>query len=551
MNKNFFAHTRYDIPAGIVVFLVAVPLCLGIALASGAPFFSGMISGIIGGIVIGFLSNSQLSVSGPAAGLTAVVLASISQLGAFETFLLAVVIAGVIQVVLGIVKAGAVANYFPSSVIKGMLTAIGIIIILKQLPHAFGYDKDAEGDMQFLQVDGENTFSGLINSISKIDLGATLICFISLAILILWERPFFKKKLRLLPGGLVAVAVAVLLNELFLKSGNSLGVTNTEQVKHLVSVPVAGSFNEFLGFFTLPDFSQLGNKDVYLVAITLAAVASIETLLCVEAVDKLDPEKRTTSPNRELVAQGVGNMASGLIGGLPVTSVIVRSSANINAQAKTKLSSIFHGVLLLICVTLIPSVLNKIPLSALAAILLMTGYKLCNPSLLKSMIKLGKYQWVPFIVTVVAVVMTDLLTGVGIGLGVSVLALLYGNYKNSYYFHKEAHHEGEAILIHLSEEVSFLNKASIKLTLEHLPENSTVIIDAYDSQYIDHDVLELIRDFKEVKAPLKNITCKTVGFKESYKIANTDNVQSVKEYIPRYHSVIVGDAVKRTPAVSN
>lgn len=550
MNKNIFAHLKNDLPAGIVVFLVAVPLCLGIALASGAPFFSGMIAGIIGGIVIGFMSNSQLSVSGPAAGLAAVVLASINQLGAFETFLLAVFIAGAIQIVLGIVKAGAIANYFPSSVIKGMLTAIGVIIIMKQVPHAFGYDKDAEGDFSFLQTDGENTFSGFINSISKIDMGATMICLISLAILVIWERPFFKKKLRLLPGGLVAVIVAVVLNELLMKSGSPLAVSNTDKVNHLVNVPVAGSFSEFLGFFTLPDFSQLGNIDVYIVALTIAAVASIETLLCVEAVDKLDPEKRTTSPNRELVAQGVGNMASGLIGGLPITSVIVRSSANVNAQAKSKMSTIIHGFLILFCVTLIPFLLNKIPLSALAAILLLTGYKLCNPALFRKMFKLGKYQWVPFVVTVVAIVFTDLLTGVGIGLGVSVLALLYGNYKNSYFFHKEKHQKGEAILIHLSEEVSFLNKASIKLTLEHLPADSTVIIDAYDSQYIDHDVLELIRDFKEIQAPLKNITCKTVGFKETYNIANTDNVQSVKEYIPRYHSVITGRSVNSSPALT-
>lgn len=542
-NKNLFANFKNDLSAGIVVFLVAVPLCLGIALASGAPFFSGMIAGIIGGILIGFLSNSHLSVSGPAAGLAAIVLASINQLGAFETFLLAVLIAGLVQLLLGFLKAGAIANYIPSSVIKGMLTAIGIIIILKQIPHAFGYDKNAEGDLKFLQIDGENTFSGLVNSIGKIDLGATLICLISLAILILWEKPFFKKKLKLLPGGLVAVCVAVVLNEILLTTGSSLAIQNG----HLVKVPVAASFNEFLGFFTMPDFSQWNNPQVYLVALTLAAVASIETLLCIEAVDKLDPEKRSTSPNRELIAQGIGNMTSGLVGGLPITSVIVRSSANVNAQARSKMSTIVHGLLLLVCVSLIPTVLNKIPLASLAAILLMTGYKLCNPALFRKMFGYGKYQWVPFVVTVIAIVFTDLLTGVGIGLGVSILALLYGNYKNSYFFHKEKYKEGETILIHLSEEVSFLNKASIKLTLEHLPPNSTVILDAYDAQYIDHDVLELIRDFKDIQAPLKNIDCKTVGFKDGYKIVNTDNVQSVKDYIPRYHSVLVGEPMKPSP----
>lgn len=541
MNKNIFAYAKRDIPAGIVVFLVAVPLCLGIALASGAPFFSGMIAGIVGGIVIGFLSNSQLSVSGPAAGLTAVVLASITKLGAFETFLLAVVIAGVLQVILSLLKAGTIANYFPGNVIKGMLTAIGIIIILKQIPHAFGYDKDTEGDLAFLQADGDNTFSALLKPFAHIDLGATLICLISLAILILWEKPIIKKHVKLIPGGLVAVITAVLLSE-FVFSRNTILAISSE---HKVNVPVANSVSDFLAFFTLPDFSQFTNPQVYVVAFTLAAVASIESLLCIEAVDKIDPEKRITSTNRELAAQGIGNMISGLIGGLPVTSVIVRSSANVNAHAKSKLSTIFHGILILVSVMFIPSILNKIPLSALAAILLVTGYKLCNPAVFGQMFKNGKYQWVPFAVTVVAIVFTDLLIGVGVGLAVSITAILIGNYKNSYFFHKENHHEGDAILIHLSEEVSFLNKASIRETLDHLPENSTVIIDAYSSHYIDFDVLEIIREFKEQKAPLKNIDCKTVGFKEEYKVANTDNVKSVKEYIPTYHTVLIGDNNKK------
>lgn len=541
MNKNIFAHARRDLPAGIVVFLVAVPLCLGIALASGAPFFSGMIAGIIGGIVIGFISNSPLSVSGPAAGLTAVVLASITKLGAFETFLLAVVLAGVIQIILSLVKAGTIANYFPSNVIKGMLTAIGIIIILKQIPHAFGYDKDSEGDFTFLQTDGENTFSALLQPFTHIDLGATLICLIAVAILILWEKPFIKKHVKLIPGGLVAVVTAVLLSE-FVFSGYSILAIAQE---HKVNVPVAKSFDDFLGFFTFPDFYQITNPEVYITALTLAAVASIESLLCIEAVDKLDTEKRITSTNRELAAQGIGNMLSGLIGGLPVTSVIVRSSANVNAQGKTKLSTIFHGVLILVCVAFIPVVLNKIPLSALAAILLVTGYKLCNPKVFTQMFKNGKYQWVPFVITVAAIVFTDLLTGVGIGLVVSISAILIGNFKNSYFFHKEDHHEEDAILIHLSEEVSFLNKASIRETLDHLPENSTVIIDAFDCQYIDFDVLEIIREFKNEKATIKNINCKTIGFKEEYKIANTDNVKSVKELIPRYHSVLVEESKRQ------
>jgi len=527
MKKNLFATVKSDIPAGIVVFLVALPLCLGIALASGAPFFSGLIAGIIGRLVISFFSNSQLSVSGPAAGLAAIVYTSINELGAFQVFLLAVMFAGIAQMVLGFIKAGAIANYFPSSVIKGMLTAIGIIIILKQIPHAVGYDKDSEGDMSFLQIDGQNTFSEIFNTIGKIDLGATLITLISLVILIFWEKnKFLKTKLKLLPGGLVVVLFGMLLNELFKSADSSLAIINQE---HLVNVPVASSASDFFGLFTFPDFSQLANPKVYIIALTIAAVASIETLLCIEAVDKLDPQRRRTSTNRELIAQGIGNTLSGLVGGLPITSVIVRSSANVNAGAKSKMSSIIHGALLLICTALIPFVLNKIPLAALAAILLMVGYKLAKPSIFIQMFKNGKYQWIPFVVTVIAIVFTDLLVGVGIGLGVSTLALLYGNYKNSYFFHKDKHQKGEVIFIHLSEEVSFLNKASIKLTLDHLPDNSKVVIDATASQYIDFDVLEEIKEFKELKAPLHNITCVTTGFKEEYKIENSLNVNSLPD----------------------
>jgi len=523
MNGSFVRNLKYDLPSGIVVFLVAVPLCLGIALASGAPFFSGLIAGIIGGIVIGSISNSHLSVSGPAAGLTAIVLSAITRLGAFETFLVAVVLAGVFQLVLGFLKAGSIANFFPSSVIKGMLTAIGIIIILKQIPHAFGYDEDTSGSLFFMQPDGNNTFSSLLKPLSHIHLGVTIITLVSLAILIVWEKPFMKK-VRLIPGALVAVAVGVLLNEWFNASMPAMAVASD----HLVQVPVATSVTEFLGLFTFPDFSKVWNTDVIITAITLAAVASIETLLCIDAVDKMDPLRRVTSQNRELKAQGVGNIVSGLLGGLPITSVIVRSTANLNAGARSKASAIIHGVLILVCAALIPSILNKIPLGALAAILLVTGYKLAKISVFKQMFANGKYQWIPFMVTVVGVVFTDLLTGVGLGLVASVLAILYGNLKNSYYFHKEQHHEGETVHIYLSEEVSFLNKASIKLTLEHLPANATVIIDATRSKYIDFDVLELIKEFHTIKAPQKNINCKLTGFKEQYGISNTYHVKSEK-----------------------
>lgn len=523
MKQSFMTHLRSDFSASIVVFLVAVPLCLGIAMASGAPFFSGLIAGIVGGIVIGVLSNSHLSVSGPAAGLTAIVLAAITQLGAFETFLVAVVLAGVFQLLLGFLKAGSIANYFPGSVIKGMLTAIGIIIILKQIPHAFGYDKNAEGNLSFFEMDGNNTFTALLEPLSKIHVGVMIITFIALAILILWEKPFMKK-FKLVPGALVAVIISIVLSEIFKSTFPALAIS----ADHLVQVPVANSVDAFLGLFTFPDFSKITNFEVITVAATLAAVASIETLLCIEAVDKMDPLRRITSQNRELKAQGIGNIVSGLLGGLPVTSVIVRSTANINAGAKTKTSAILHGVLILVCVITIPFLLNKIPLGALAAILLVTGYKLAKISIFKQMFANGKYQWAPFLVTVVAIVFTDLLTGVGMGLVASTIAILYGNMKNSYFFHKEKHHAGEIVRIHLAEEVSFLNKASIKLTLDHLPADTIVVIDASQSTYIDFDVLELIREFKTVKAPQKNIDCRLIGFREKYGIDNTHHVHSEK-----------------------
>ena len=520
--EKIIKNLKYDLPAGIVVFLVAVPLCLGIALASGAPLYSGMIAGMVGGIVIGLMSNAQLSVSGPAAGLAAIVLMQIHTLGAFSTFLLAVVIAGVFQILLGIAKAGSIANYFPSNVIKGMLTAIGIIIIMKQIPHAFGYDKDTEGDLAFQQSDGENTFSEIWLTLTQhIHWGSSLIALICLGVLILWERPFMQR-FKLIPGALVGVLLSVALNQLFISSGSPLAISQDD----LVNVPVAKDFNAFLGQFTLPDFSQWNNKAVYIAAFTLAIVASIETLLCIEAVDKIDPHRRVTNTNRELFAQGTGNIVSGLLGGLPVTSVIVRSSANVAANAQTKVSTLVHGLLLLFCVALIPKVLNMIPLAALAAVLLMVGYKLAKPALFKQMWAAGKYQFVPFIATVVAIVFTDLLTGVGIGMAVAAFAILRGNIKAPYFFHRNEYKEGEAIKLDLSQEVSFLNKASIKLTLDHLPHNATVIIDASHTEYIDYDVLEIIKEFQKINAPERNIKLILTGFKETYKINNSDNVHS-------------------------
>jgi carbonic anhydrase len=532
--KGLFSNLKNDLPASIVVFLVALPLCLGISLASGAPFFSGIISGIIGGIVIGIFSGSKLSVSGPAAGLAALVLAAITNIGDFSLFLCAVLIAGMLQMVMGIVRLGGIANYFPSSVIKGMLTSIGILIIAKQIPHAFGYDKNEKGDFTELFPFGDEDIHELLQPLDHIDVGVFLICLISIVIMLVWEKPFFKNRFKFVPGALVAVIVAVVLNEIFKATGSLL----TVEPSHLVQVKAASSPSEFLGFFTLPDLNGFTNSKVIVTGFMIAIIASLETLLSIEAVDNIDPERNVTNTNRELIAQGIGNTVAGLIGGLPVTSVIVRSSANVNSGAKTKLSTIFHGVLLLVCIIAIPGLLNKIPLSALAAILLLTGYKLCKLSVFKQMFNNGKYQYIPFFVTVGVILAIDLfgiykpfkgeglLIGVVSGLIAAIGAILHGNLKNSYFFHNEQYHTGDAIKIHLSEEVSFLNKASIRETLDHIPENATVNIDASTTQYIDFDVLELIKEFRDIKAPLKNITCNMIGFHEQYKINNAYNVQT-------------------------
>ncbi|MEY4926986.1 MAG: hypothetical protein RI894_1422, partial [Bacteroidota bacterium] len=492
-----FQYWTKDLPAGLVVFLVAVPLCLGIALASGAPLYAGMIAGMVGGIVASGISNSALSVSGPAAGLAAIVAISIQQLGAFPTFLLAVVLAGVLQIGFGLIRAGILANYIPSSVIKGLLTAIGILIILKQIPHAFGYDADSEGDFEFFQTDGETTLGALISTLAHIDVSAISFALVSMAIILLAERPLVKKYTGAIPGALIAVTICTVVNTLFVSLDSSLAVST----EHLVKLPVPATFSDFLNGFTFPDFSQIANKQVYIVAITLAVVASIETLLCIEAIDKIDPHKRLTSTNRELFAQGAANIVSGLIGGLPITSVIVRSSANVNAGGETRLSAIIHGILLLICAATIPSLLNKIPLASLAAILLLTGYKLANISIFKEMFGRGKYQFVPFIATVLGIVFTDLLVGIGIGVAVSVLAVLRENMKTAYSFKTADYQEGKVITIQLAEEVSFLNKVAIRESLDEIPDGSTVVIDASNSKYIDFDVLEILRDFATTNAP--------------------------------------------------
>ena len=534
--KGFtFRYLKNDLPSGLVVFLVALPLCLGIALASGAPFFSGLISGIIGGVVIGSLSTSKLSVSGPAAGLAALVLAAITNIGSFPLFLCAVLIAGILQILMGIAQLGGIANYFPSSVIKGMLTSIGILIIAKQIPHAFGYDKDEKGNLTELLPYGNEDWHELLQPFQHIDVGVFIICIISILIMLVWEKPFIKSRMKFIPGALVAVIVSILINEFFKATNSPLLV----EQEHLVQIKAAGSASEFLSFFTFPDFSGFLKSKVIVTGFMIAIIATLETLLSVEAVDNLDPERRVTNTNKELLAQGIGNTISGLIGGLPITSVIVRSSANLNAGAKTKLSTIFHGLLLLICVILIPRLLNLIPLSSLAAILLLTGYKLCKFSVFSKMFKNGKYQYLPFFTTVAVIIGIDLLgiypplkgegllAGVIAGIIVASIAILHGNLKNSYYFHKEKFHDGDIVKIRLAEEVSFLNKGSIRETLDHIPENSKVLIDASNTKYIDFDVLELIKEFRDIKAPLKNIDAKLEGFHEKYEIANQMNVQSL------------------------
>jgi MFS superfamily sulfate permease-like transporter len=509
LQSGLFSTARYDAAASMVVLFVAVPLCLGIALASGAPLFSGIIAGIIGGIVVGAISNSSVGVSGPAAGLTVIVLTSIQQLGSFEAFLMAVVLAGLIQIVLGLLKAGIIGYYFPSSVIKGMLTAIGIIIILKQIPHALGYDADYEGDESFVQMDGQNTFSELVNMLDAITPAAVLVSIISLAILFLWEV-YLRKQHRIfnvIQGPLAAVVFGIIYQ--FVTSNYFPQWSLSSQ--HLVPLPVSESVTDFFTQFTAPDFSRIMNSNVWMVAVTLAIVASIESLLSVEATDKLDPYKRTTNTNRELIAQGSGNIVSGLLGGLPVTQVILRSSANIQSGAKSKLSTILHGIMLLLCVVLIPHILNMVPLAVLASILLMIGYKLAHPPIFREMARLGWEQFLPFMATVAGVVFTDLLKGIAIGMGVAIIMILRNSYKNSHMLHREKSSNGvDRLKMTLAEEVVFLNKGRIKKDLSEVREGAKVTIDMSRSLHIDHDVLEIIEDFRK-NAQTKNIDVILVG----------------------------------------
>ncbi len=523
---NYIANLKNDLPASVVVFFVALPLCLGIALASGAPLFSGLIAGIIGGVLVGLLSGSQIGVSGPAAGLAAIVLTAIGTLGGFENFLLAVVLGGVIQVIFGVLRAGVIGYYFPSSVIKGMLTGIGIIIILKQIPHFFGYDNDPEGDWAFFQVDGENTFSEILNTINNISPGATLIAVIALAILILWNVVLSKKGkfFSIVQGPLVAVVLGILFYVMTRGEG-----TLAISPEHLVSVPVPTDFDSFLGQFRFPNFGAITNPAIWITAFTIALVASLETLLCVEATDKLDPEKRITPTNRELLAQGTGNILSGLIGGLPVTQVIVRSSANIQSGGKTKVSAIIHGFLLLISVVAIPGLLNLIPLSVLAAVLLVVGYKLAKPENFMAMYRLGWKQFVPFIVTVLGIIFGDLLIGIALGLAVGIVVILYKSYQNSHFLHikNDGNVTDERAHIHmtLAEEVTFFNKGAILKQLDQLPQNSYLELDVSKTRYLDYDIVEILEDFASTTAKNRGIDVKLISVR-----GTVENPESYLEF---------------------
>ena len=506
-----------DLPAGLVVFLVALPLCLGISLASNAPLAAGIIAGIVGGLVVGVLSGSSTSVTGPAAGLTAVVTTQIAELGSFQAFLVAVIVAGALQIVFGILKGGFLSSFFPSSVVKGLLAAIGIIIILKQLPHLVGYDANPVGDTDFCQTNQKNTFTELPAALQMFVPGAAVIGLLSLGLLVVWGKVSWLQKSPI-PGPLVAVLFGTAVNLVLIQMGHPWAITPT----HLVQVPVAEGALGFLQLFSFPDFSALAKPAVYGAAVTLAVIASLETLLTIEAVDKIDPQQRKSPANRELLAQGAGNMVSGFLGGLPMTSVIVRSGANLNAGAQTKISAIFHGVLLLGCVALLPRWLNQIPLCVLAAVLIVTGYKLASPKVIGQMWSAGKYQFLPFAVTVVAIVLTNLLTGILIGLGISLLFILRSNFRRSIHQVMEKHIHGDILRVELAPQVSFFNRAALQKILMEAPRGAKVQIDARNCDFIDPDILDLLTDFKEVTSKAHGVEVSLVGFKKKYEKLQED-----------------------------
>lgn len=510
-----YSNLKKDIPAGLVVFLVSLPLCLGVALASGSSPISGVISGVIGGIVVGFISSSHISVSGPAAGLSAVVGSAIIQLGDFQTFLMCVVIAGVFQIIAAYLRGGFIANYIPSNVITGLITSIGIVLILKQIPHAFGYDGIAEEDFSFIQSDHKNTFTELFELLNYFSYGAITVSILSIFIIVLWKKIKFRW-LQLIPSSIIVVIAGVVLNKLF----SSYFPFLTIHSEHLVTIP---KIDRFDAIFTFPSINSLAKKEVWIIGFSIFIIASLESLLNLEAVSKIDRHHRKVSPNRELLAQGYGNLIAGLIGGIPITSVIVRSSINIDAGAKSKISTIFHGALLIVSILFITPILNQIPLASLAAILIATGYKLVNYKVFIEKYRKGWNQFIPFIVTIVAIFFSDLMIGTFIGLAVSILFILKSNFKNPFKIKTEKMNVKETITIELPNQVSFLNKASIKNTLWNLPKNSNVIIEAKNSDYIDEDILEIFETFKNTVAIENNIQLNIFGFKNKFHIQ--DQVQ--------------------------
>ncbi len=510
---------RFDLPAGLVVFLIALPLCLGIAHASHAPLLSGLIAGIVGGLIVAPLSGSALSVSGPAAGLLVVVMASIDEFG-FGTFLLAVVLSGVLQLLLGLMRAGVIAYYLPHTVIKGMLAGIGAVLVLKQLPHAVGFEADFEGDMAFLQSDGHNTLTEIPYALGHIHLGALAVSAVGLAVLILWSRIGVLKRLRFVPAPLVVVGGSIALNGAFMALAPSLGIHNPPEVADgpmLVSIPALSSLSDFAAATTFPDFSRIADTNVWRTAGVLAAIASVETLLCIEAVDKLDPFKRTSPASRELLAQGCGNIVSGLIGGLPVTSVIVRSSANVQSGGRTWVSAFIHGLLLVAAIFVISPLLNLVPLAALAAILLHVGYKLAPLSLFKKVWSEGLDQFLPFIVTFSGILFVDLLSGVLIGLFVGVVFVLRVHLRNPFWVDQTSTIDGDGhdrFLVKFGDNISFLNKANVNRMLQEFPNGSVVELDLRATKHVDHDVAEILGDFAE-SAAYRGVRVEILGDYES------------------------------------
>jgi MFS superfamily sulfate permease-like transporter len=511
--QYYLSHLRNDVPAGIVVFLVALPLCLGIALASGAPLFSGITAGIVGGLVVAWASGSQLSVSGPAAGLAVIVFHAIEKLGSYPAFLSSVVLAGLFQLLAGFLRAGVIGAYFPAAVIKGMLAAIGLILILKQIPHAVGYDADYEGDESFDQTDTHTTFSELAYSLEAISPGAVIVSVAAILIMLLWETKLFKRNsvLSLIPGPLVAVAWGIGYNLWSRQYFPDFAIATA----HLVNLPEIQGLAGFFEQFTFPDFSQWANPEVYTVAGTLAVIASLETLLSLEAVDKLDPLRRVAPTNRELKAQGFGNVLCGLIGGLPMTAVIVRSAANVNAGGRTKLACFIHGLLLLLCVMFVARYLNLIPLACLAAILILTGFKLTHPKLVKELYRKGSSQIVPFTVTIVAILLTDLLKGMAVGMVFGIYYVIRANFQSAITLTRD----GNNYLLRLHKDVSFLNKAPLREALGRIGEDGYVIIDGSRAQFIDQDILETIEDFAAA-APDSNITVEFKNLNGQSRIVN-------------------------------